>query len=285
MDQQKKGFCDSLMKGVEKMKKIFLMSFSLVYLVTVFCVSPSEASGEANKKECIPMEAEVMSKSYEDNLAHSGMMYIFDVRSRSAMKNGKRIPMVMRISDVMFQSDAVYEIEDWKGKDIFLVGEDTESAVKACRTMIEKKYDVANIYVLKGGMKEWKGPVMTNQFKDVSCEGLSSPELVNIMNSNRKVDIVDLRSSKDYLDGHIPGAIMGDVFDIDKICYTSIFPEAVRNKGFVVFLGKTEEQVSLRCKSMKYGIGYENLYTLKGNMNDWKGPLEKGQTKSLHVGP
>ena len=249
----------------------FFVSFLFFVVNQVFVPSSSEAS------ECILIEPEDMKMRYEDRAILLNDMFIFDVRPYIIANKGKRIPMSMAITYESLENELAYEIEVWKGKDIYLVGEDAESTESFCKAMLKKKYPIDDIYVLKGGMKSWNGPVITGKFEDVICEEIDLQDVLNLKDSERKVEFVDMRSLNDYENGHIPGAVGEGGFSRENLCLTGVFSRAVQEDGIVVFVGYTEPETLHRCRVLKWAVGYNNMHALKGNMKAWKGSLEKGR--------
>ncbi|MEK7846683.1 MAG: rhodanese-like domain-containing protein [Nitrospinota bacterium] len=253
------------------MKRILMISFLAVSLFIIFLSTLSEAS------ECILIEPEEMKKRYEDRSILLNDMFIFDTRPYMIANKGKRIPMSMAITYESLENKLAYEIEVWKGKDLYLVGEDTESTKSFCKAIVEKKYPIDDIYVLKGGMNTWDGPIITGKFEDVKCEEIDLQKLLNLKDSEGKIEFVDMRSIQDYERGHIPGAVGEGAFSRENLCLTGVFSRAVQNDSIVVFVGYTEAETVHRCRVLKWAVGYNNMHALKGNMKAWKGTLEKGR--------
>lgn len=262
------------------MKKTSYVVFGVICLFMVFYVPLADASSNTGikSKECILIDAEEMRRRYEDQSILLNNMFLFDIRPDAGTSKVKNIPLSMGINQETIDNEALYELNVWKGKNVYLVGDDTLSTLSFCKNMLEKKFPIADIYVLKGGMKEWNGRV-TGSFEDVTCETITSEKLLSIMESRRYVGGVDLRSSADYNKGHIPGAVDEGSFDRDRenLCLTSIFSNAIRKKGVVVFVAYSESEASNRCRILKWAVGYPGMYVLEGNLSDWKGPLEKGE--------
>ena len=94
----------------------FFVSFVFFAVVQIFVPSLSEAS------ECVLIEPEEMKRRYEDGSILLNDMFIFDIRPYMKANKGKRIPMSMAITYESLENELAYEIEVWKGKDIYLVG-------------------------------------------------------------------------------------------------------------------------------------------------------------------
>lgn len=75
--------------------------------------------------------------------------------------------------------------------------------------------------------------------------------------------LLDVRSNKEYENGHIPGAVHVPLSDIgDKI------KKLKKDKDLVVYC-RTGNQSIWAIKRLM-GMGYKNLYNLKGGYNAWK---------------
>lgn len=249
----------------------FFVSFVFFVVNQVFVPSLAEAS------ECILIEPDEMKRRYEDKSILLNDMFIFDIRPYMIANKGKRIPMSMAITYESLENELAYEIEVWKGKDLYLVGEDTKSTESFCKAMVEKKYPIDDIYVLKGGMNAWNGPIITGKFEDVKCEEIDLQKLLSLKDSEGKIEFVDMRSLQDYEIGHIPGAVGEGAFSRENLCLTGVFSRAVQEDGIVVFVGYTEPETLHRCRVLKWAVGYNSMYALKGNMKAWNGAIEKGR--------
>ena len=75
--------------------------------------------------------------------------------------------------------------------------------------------------------------------------------------------IIDIRSNKEYEQGHIPGAIHVPLADIgDKV------KKIKKDKDLVVYCRSGNQSIWAIKRLM--GMGYKNLYNLKGGYNAWK---------------
>src|SRR3989338_3371293 len=192
-----------------KFKKTLCLSASVAFYMLLLLAD------SANANECKLMEPDVLKRYIENK---SDNMFLFDVRPRfdSDMKrkfdlstNMKRIPRTMWLSINDIEKELVGKGGEFIGKDIILIVENTESAESVCRDMLKKGYGIRNIYVLKGGIEKWDGPV-AEDITTVKCKIITSRELINIIKSNREVEIIDQRQEEEYHDGHIPGARFED---------------------------------------------------------------------------
>ncbi len=75
--------------------------------------------------------------------------------------------------------------------------------------------------------------------------------------------ILDVRSDKEYEQGHIPGAVHVPLSDIgDKV------KKLKKDKDLVVYCRSGNQSIWAIKRLM--GMGYKNLYNLKGGYSAWK---------------
>lgn len=249
-----------------------------------------------NAKECKIIEPEVLKRSIENKTYNT---VIFDVSPRfdninmkrkfDLSTNRNRIPRTIWTSIKDIEKELVGRVDELIGKDVFFVGEDTASAESACRYMMKKDYGIRNFYVLKGGLEKWDGPLAGDILK-VECKMINSPELINIIKSNKEVKIIDQRSADEYHEGHIPGARLEGREGSNKMrpSLKSRLQKAERFKKWeqenttVVYVYQNEFQALRDCRYVKYfSWGYENIYVLRGGMKVWEGEIEKDYLEIL----
>lgn len=266
------------------------------------CLSASVAfsmllllADSVNAKECILMEPEVLKRYIEKK---SYDMFMFDVRPRfddinmkrkfDLSTNMKRIPRTMWLSLEDIEKEFGGKVEELIGKDVILIGEDTESAKSVCRDMIKKDYGIRNIYVLKGGIEKWDGPV-AEDITTVKCKMITSRELMDIMKSDKKVEIIDQRQAEEYHEGHIPEARLEgrEVSDMRPSIKFRL-QKMKRHKKWgqenptVVYVYPNEFQAMRDCRYVKYfSWGYKDIYVLRGGMKAWEGEVEKDYLEIL----
>lgn len=256
-----------------------------------------------NAKECNLIEPEALKRAIDNRSIYN--MIIFDVRPRytpdskrrfDLQTNAKRIPSSLWAPPEKIELDLVGKVEELIDKNVILVGEDTESAERVCRFMMKKDYGIRNIYVLKGGMEKWDGPVKEDITK-VKCETITSRELMNMIKSNKKVEIIDKRSADEYHEGHIPGSELrtGEMRQ-PTLKYLIQKRERrikrARENTTLVYVYENEVQAMLDCKYEKYFTHpawypdgnkeyKKNIYVLRGGMKAWEGEVEKDYLEIL----
>ena len=232
-----------------------------------------------NAKECTIMEPEVLKRYIENKTIFN--MVMFDVRPQFDQKM-RRITRTIPASFDNIKKELVGKVNELVNKDVILIGEDTESAESVCRYMMKKDYGIRNIYVLKGGMEKWDGPVAVD-ISEVECELITSRELINIMKSNRKFEIIDKRPADEYYEGHIPGARLGGSSGKGQFSTIEKYLRGLEKENVrVVYVYDNEWHTIRSCKYLKYwSWGYKNIYFLRGGMKVWEGEIEKDYLEIL----
>ena len=256
-----------------------------------------------NAAGCTLLEPEALKKAIENKSIYE--MIIFDVRPRytpdskrrfDIETNMKRIPSSLWAPREKIELDLVGKVEELIDKNVILVGENTESAESVCRFMMKKDYGIRNIYVLKGGMEKWDGPVKEDITK-VECEMITSRELMNMMKSGKNVEIIDKRSDDEYHEGHIPSAVLqpGEIRQ-PSLKYLIRKREwrikRARENATIVYVYENEVQAMLDCKYEKYfthpawyphgeEIAKKNIYVLRGGMRVWEGEVKRDYLEIL----
>ncbi len=286
-------------------------------LDTAYCLLPTAyllvfasmlllLADSVNAKECSLLEPEVLKRAIENKSIYE--MIIFDVRPRytpdskrrfDLETNVKRIPSSLWAPLEKIELDLVGKVEELINRNVILVGEDTESAESVCRFMMKKDYGIRNIYVLKGGMEKWDGPVKEDILK-VECEMITSRELMNMMKSGKNVEIIDKRSADEYHEGHIPGAVLrpGEMrqptlkYLIQK---RELRIKRARENTILVYVYDNEIQAMLDCRYEKYFThpawypdgnndnkkAKKNIYVLRGGMKVWEGEVKRDYLEIL----
>lgn len=108
-------------------------------------------------------------------------------------------------------------------------------------------------------------------------EGLThvNPKEFQSLISNENVQLIDVRTEKEYIEGHIPGAINMDYFSTD-------FSEQISklNKENPIFIYCRSGKRSLKSAIKFKEIGYVQIYNLEGGILDWKSydlPIDKAK--------
>ena len=83
------------------------------------------------------------------------------------------------------------------------------------------------------------------------------------LDQKKGMTLLDVRSDKEYEQGHIPGAVHVPLADIgDKV------KKHKKDKDLVVYCRSGNQSIWAIKRLM--GMGYKNLYNLKGGYSAWK---------------
>jgi rhodanese-related sulfurtransferase len=83
------------------------------------------------------------------------------------------------------------------------------------------------------------------------------------LDQKKGIMLIDVRSSKEYEKGHVPGAVNVPLSDIgDKI------KKLKKDKELVVYCRSGNQSIWAIKRLM--GMGYKNLFNLKGGYSAWK---------------
>jgi rhodanese-related sulfurtransferase len=85
----------------------------------------------------------------------------------------------------------------------------------------------------------------------------------NELDQKKGFVLLDVRTDKEYAQGHIPGAVHVPLTDVgEKV------KKLKKDKGIVVFCQNGNRSIWAIKRLM--GMGYKNLYNLKGGYRAWK---------------
>lgn len=82
------------------------------------------------------------------------------------------------------------------------------------------------------------------------------------MIKNSNINLIDVRSSQEYEEGHLDGALNIPVYQIDKE-----IEKFVDNKEDAIVLYCSSGYRSKEAKDILENLGYENVYHLKGGLD------------------
>ena len=119
--------------------------------------------------------------------------------------------------------------------------------------------------------------------KEIKCEEIDQKKLRQMMEKEKnEVVIVDYRIHEDYNNGHIPGAIHISPKDKNflqqRLDYYTL--QWKKNNKTAVVVDNNGREANIFCGNMKLTTRYKHIYSLKGGMNLWTLPLEKGKLPS-----
>ena len=88
---------------------------------------------------------------------------------------------------------------------------------------------------------------------------------------NGNAVILDVRTTSEYQEGHVPGAVLLDVKQTDA--FRAAAAKLDPAKTYLVYC-KTGRRSHLATVILKE-LGFQKVYDLKGGFSNWTGPVEK----------
>lgn len=93
-------------------------------------------------------------------------------------------------------------------------------------------------------------------------ENITIKEMLEILKTNSNVVLLDVRSSQEYIEGHIRGSINIPVYDIEKQAKNKL------NKNSIIIVYCSAGIRSKRAIQILEKLGYENLYNVEGGIEN-----------------
>ncbi|GAA3514935.1 rhodanese-like domain-containing protein [Aquimarina addita] len=103
------------------------------------------------------------------------------------------------------------------------------------------------------------------EHKDSSSVELITVEEMDSLLQMEKVQLVDVRTSKEYAEGHIEGAINIDFRDKN---FENLISTVDKSKPVAVYCGRGGR--SAKCSSFMEKAGFTKIYDLDGGITEWK---------------
>ncbi|WP_052747841.1 rhodanese-like domain-containing protein [Geoglobus ahangari] len=105
-----------------------------------------------------------------------------------------------------------------------------------------------------------------NRYKDITVD--EAYRMIEEHAGNSSFVIIDVRTPKEYEEGHIPGAINIDVFGRN---FRKKLEELDLNKTYLVYC-KTGFKSKIACETM-VRMGFRHVYNMEGGIEAW---MKKG---------
>jgi rhodanese-related sulfurtransferase len=104
------------------------------------------------------------------------------------------------------------------------------------------------------------------------CSGASyktiSADKAKSMIENHKLEIIDVRSSEEFAEGHIPNATLIPLDELEQ-------NESKLDKNKTYLMVCRSGNRSSQASDLLANKGYKNIYNLSGGMNEWTGEVTK----------
>lgn len=102
-------------------------------------------------------------------------------------------------------------------------------------------------------------------------EDITGEKAWQLLDTHRRVTILDVRDPHEYAAGHIPGALFIPLNQLEKR-----WREVPRDADFVIIHCTAGSRSAAACEYLSREHGYLNLYNLVPGLSDWPGPVETG---------
>ncbi len=93
-----------------------------------------------------------------------------------------------------------------------------------------------------------------------------------LLDTNRRVTLVDVRDPHEYSAGHIPGALWIPLSQLEQR-----WREVPQDADYVIIHCAAGSRSAAACEYLSREHGYLNLYNLTGGLSAWPGPVETGR--------
>lgn len=87
----------------------------------------------------------------------------------------------------------------------------------------------------------------------------------------RKTKVLDVRTPKEFAEGHLPNAVNIDV--MDSASFARQIQLLKKRKNYVVYCRSGKR--SLKASAILVQNGFKNIYNMEGGILEWKGALQK----------
>ena len=95
---------------------------------------------------------------------------------------------------------------------------------------------------------------------------------------DREATLIDSRTEKAYIKGHIPGAILFDYYMFSKYA-DMVLPQLDPTRNTVIYCSSPTCDIAEQLARELYSLGYENLHVFRGGFSTWEEhgrPVERG---------
>ena len=274
------------------MKKTLVFNW-ILFLILVITLNCYNSNPEINP---------ISAKSLQEKINNGEDIIIIDTRIEAEYKTG-HIANSIWLSVDMNENDIKKKIDD-KSKEIVICSNKQSHALYSANMLSKLGYN--NIVYLNNGIKAWinanyplnnwygqisiknydkKDPYKikklftTNEIKDnpnlksrkeISIEAKKDTpyiiveELIKKMKAGENILLIDVRTAMEYNSGYINGAVW-----IQRGILEWFISEETNDENALIILYCRKDNRSAICTKELLKIGYKNVYTLKGGVEEW----------------
>ena len=99
--------------------------------------------------------------------------------------------------------------------------------------------------------------------REITNRQISYDIVRKMMKNNPDTILLDIRSKQEYNEGHLPGSIFLNLYDIEKKAHNII-----SDKTQIIITYCTSGIRSRKAQRILERMGYENVYNLKGGLDN-----------------
>jgi rhodanese-related sulfurtransferase len=133
----------------------------------------------------------------------------------------------------------------------------------------------------RNGINPFKMPVRVPVVADSLSAQTDGIKVIDVAAAKRLVDsggcIIDARRKVDYDEGHIPGAILLDYYEMGSYL-DQVLPLLSKEQEIMIYCSEASCDDSELLARQLYSLGFEKLSVYKGGFAEWSGaglPVEK----------
>ena len=133
----------------------------------------------------------------------------------------------------------------------------------------------------RNGINPFKMPVRVLVVTDSLSAQTDGIKVIDIAAAKRLVDsggcIIDARRKTDYDEGHIPGAILLDYYEMGSYL-DQVLPLLSKEQEIMIYCSEPSCDDSELLARQLYSLGFKKLLLFKGGFDEWSGaglPVEK----------
>ena len=89
--------------------------------------------------------------------------------------------------------------------------------------------------------------------------------------NKRNVVVLDVRTTQEFKDGHLPGAIHIDV--LDSVAFVNSISKLNRNKKYLVYCKSGKR--STKASNILYENRFKHIWNMEGGITAWKGKISQ----------
>lgn len=144
-----------------------------------------------------------------------------------------------------------------------------QTSVRGLREEVERALQVTRGHLARVGAGEKLDPEMIRDGLPFGM--MHGAEVQKMLEAANPILVLDVRSSSEYARGHIPGAKLLPVDELERR-----MKELPQDRGTPMIVHCQSGGRSMAACEILAGAGYSTLYNMVGGIGAWRGALEQG---------